>query len=306
MSESIDALQRATPRPSAESVEAVAGLVRTRTAGTRPAAPRPRGRRLVPISAAAAAAAGLAAMAIVLAVGSRGAESAAAAVRKAATLSAASAERSGTAVVRLTHNGDLWAGTTIRWHGDDLSVSSDAPTRLGKVGSKLLTVGGTVYGIEPEHGGWVAMGSPKNIDPDSGTTPAEYLAAVRDDVGGATLKRITGAMTSPTTRRLADGSTVYSGVVKAGVITRETGFKEGHVIRVLPFGFVANGEAADPGSPLETSVTVGADGIVRGIAVTWSTWSYTVAYEKLGSSPAIVAPENAPSLEQLRRVRARG
>jgi hypothetical protein len=81
--------------------------------------------------------------------------------------------------------------------GDDLSVSSDAPTRLGRPGSKLLVVGGTLYGIEPELGGWMAMGSPSNIDPGSGATPAEYLAAVREDVGGATLERITARWPAP-------------------------------------------------------------------------------------------------------------
>ena len=60
------------------------------------------------------------------------------------------------------------------------------------------------------------MGSPKNIDPDSGTTPDEYLAAVRDDVGGAALRRITNGMTGLTTRTLGDGSTVYSGAVRPG------------------------------------------------------------------------------------------
>ena len=46
-------------------------------------------------------------------------------------------------------------------------------------------------------------------------------------VGGATLIRITDGMTSPKTRHLADGSTVYSGAVAAGLIARETGFKAG-------------------------------------------------------------------------------
>ena len=116
------------------------------------------------------------------------------------------------------------------------------------------------------------MGSPKNIDPDSGTTPGEYLAAAREDVGGATLRRITNGMTGLTTQTLADGSTVYSGAVPAGLIARETGFKEGHAIRVLPFGYVANDEAANPVARLEAEVTVGADGVVREILITGGTW----------------------------------
>jgi hypothetical protein len=72
---------------------------------------------------------------------------------------------------------------------------------------------------------------------------------VQEDTGGATLRRITDAMTGLTTRQLGDGSTVYSGAVAAGLIARKLGFKEGRSIRVLPFGFVAHDEAADPAAP---------------------------------------------------------
>jgi hypothetical protein len=124
-------------------------------------------------------------------------------------------------------------------------------------------VDGLVHAVEG--GRWLEMGSPKNIDPDSGTTPGEYLSAARDDVGGTTLRRITNGMTGLTTRTLGDGSTVYSGAVPAGLIARETGFKEGQPIRVFPFGYVAHDEAANPAALLDTSVTVGADGVVREI-----------------------------------------
>jgi hypothetical protein len=85
--------------------------------------------------------------------------------------------------------------------------------------------------------------------------------------------------------------------VPAGLLARETGFKEGQAIRVLPFGYVAHDEAADPSSPLDVAVSVGPDGILRQIAVTWGTpasnWVYTVTYAELGTTPAPVAPPNA-------------
>jgi hypothetical protein len=108
-----------------------------------------------------------------------------------------------------------------------------------------------------------------------------------------TLRRITGGMTGLTTAQLDGGSTVYRGRVAAGLIAQETGFKEGELLRVLPFGFVAHDEAADPASRLDAAVTVGADGVFREIAVSWGTWTYTVRYAKLGRSPALVAPANA-------------
>jgi hypothetical protein len=310
MPESIEALQRANPRTMAgfgTSVETVERLVCVRIAGREQDGARSASRqRLVRVSVAGALLALVAAGVVFVAAGALsggpGVEDASAAVRNAATLSAGEAERSGTAVVRITHRAEPWAGTTVRWHGDDLSVSNEVPTRRRRPGSELLVVDGTVYGIDPEDGGWVAQGSPANIDPGSGTTPAEYLAAVREDVGGATLKRITGGMTGLETRELADGSTVYSGAVEAGLVARETGLKGDQAIRVLPFGYVAHAEAADASSPLDTAVTVGPGGVVRKIEVTWGTWSYTVTYSDLGVTPPLVAPANARSLleERLR------
>jgi hypothetical protein len=91
------------------------------------------------------------------------------------------------------------------------------------------------------------MNPQPEFDPGTGTTPTEYLDAVREDVGGTTLRRITDAMSCGlTTTPRADDSTVYGGAVAAGVIARDTDFKEGQARRVLPFGYVAHDEAADP------------------------------------------------------------
>jgi hypothetical protein len=317
LSETFQALRRANPRAQegfAQLVEAAADAVRAQivTAGqtrapelrTRRSYPR---RRLVGVSAAgatlAAAAAAVAFLTVASPRGGPGVENAVAAVKRAATLTAASAERSGTALIRITHNGEIWAGRTIRWHGEDLSLSGDVPRRdvpgrTGRrAGSGLLVVDGMMYGIDPGDGRWVVLGSPESIDPGSGTTPDEYLAAVREDVGGVTLRRIANGVSGLTTRRLDDGSTAYSGTVAAGLIARESGFKEGQPIRVFPFGYVAHDEAANPAAPLDVVVSVGADGIVRKILVTWGTsasaWTYTVTYSKLGTTAAPVAPANA-------------
>jgi hypothetical protein len=141
----------------------------------------------------------------------------------------------------------------------------------GRAGSELLVVDGTLYLFDPAHGGWVMAGDPSSIDPDSGTTPDESLAAVGEDVGGATLHRITDGMAGLTTRQLGNGSTVYSGSLAAGLIAKESGVKGGQPIRVFPFGYVAHDEAANPAAALQAAVTVGADGIIREITVIWGT-----------------------------------
>jgi hypothetical protein len=71
---------------------------------------------------------------------------------------------------------------------------------------------------------------------------------------------------------------------------------------VLPFGYVAHDEASDPRAPLDVEVTVGADGVVRGIAASWgsgaSAWRYTVAYSGLGATAAPAAPASARPLRR--------
>jgi hypothetical protein len=305
--DTFDALRSANPRlrPGfASSVEAVAA--RIVTAEVAPAAVRrrrPRFVRLAAVAAVVGVAAGVAALTVGPRGGTPGVEDATAAVRKAATATAAAADRSGTAVVRISHDGELWAGSTIRWNGDDISVRNDSPDRAGKVGGLTLVVGGTLYARDPRTGEWLDQGSPANIDPDSGTTPTETLAAVREDVGGVTLRRLARGVTGFSTSRVG-GSTVYRGKVAAGLVARETGFKDGQELRVFPFGYVAHDEAADPAALLDAALTVGADGVVRQIALSWGTWRYTVTYSGLGTTPALVAPRNARSLlkERLRAV----
>jgi hypothetical protein len=304
MPDALETLRRANPRAESGFTQTVDVTAERLRAELLTATPQ-RKRRLVPLSAAGAL---LAAGAVVAALtfgspsGGPGVENAAAEVKKAASVTASSAEHSGTAVVRMTHNGQLWAGKTVRWNAADMSITEDTPGRGGRPGGELRVVDRMLYAPDLEGDGWVVLGRPENIDPDSGTTPDEQLAAVREDVGGMTLRRIIGGLSGLTTDRLDDGSTVYRGTIAAGQIARESGFKEGQAIRVLPFGYVAHDEAADPAAPLDTAVTVGADGIVREIAVTWGTaasaWTYTVTYSDLGTTAAPVAPPNARPLKR--------
>jgi hypothetical protein len=314
-STSFEALRRANPRTRdgfAESVESAAFAVRARlnapdTPAARTRARHLRSRRVLGLSAAVgvvAAAAVVALLTVASPGGGPGVENASAAVRTAAAVTAESAERSGTAVVRMTRDGEVWAAATIRWNGDDIAIANDAPQRSGKPGDPMLVVGGVLYGYEQGFG-WVALGDPSSIDPDSGTTPAETLAAIREDVGGATLRRILDGITGLTVRELGGGTTVYSGKAASKLIATESGVKDGETLRVLPFGYVANDDASDPDAQLDVAVTVGEDDVVRRIAVSWggaSEWTYWVTYHGLGSTPSPKAPEDARPLEELRQL----
>src|SRR5262249_34332088 len=60
---------------------------------------------------------------------------------KAADVSGSLADQSGTAVVRIVHNGLPWAGSRVRWSGRDLSVSRSD-------GEEFRVVGGTFYALD--------------------------------------------------------------------------------------------------------------------------------------------------------------
>jgi hypothetical protein len=308
-SNSFQELRRANPRSRPEferSVEA-AEASRTRIVMSSVAAPseagpswptsrRPVLRARVGLRAAGAmlvAAVAVTAFLTIGGPGGGGVEGASAAVAHAAKATAESAGFSGTATVVITHDGELWAAKTVRWHGGDLVVVDGSPERPG--GRELRVVDDVMYGQEEDR--WVTLGSPDSVDPDSGTTPDEYLAVTQADVSGDTLERITAGMTGLTTQQLEDGSIVYRGSVPAGLVAPEAGFKEGEDIRVFPFGYVAHDEADDPAAPLDAAITVSADGLISELAVEWgnggSAWTYTVTYSDLGATGPIVAPENA-------------
>jgi hypothetical protein len=209
------------------------------------------------------------------------------AMQQAVNASAQAAEDSGTVEVRITKDGELWAAKTVRWNGSDLSVTG------GRKGG-LLVVDGMMYGPNPEvAGGWIELGPPDSVDPDSGTTPDEFLMMVNEDTSGATFQRITAEMTELATSQTEDGSTVYLGQVPAVALARETGMKEGEMLRVLPYGYVAHDAAADPASLIDVSITVGGDGTIGEILATWgggSSWSYRLSFSDLGTTAPLEAP----------------
>lgn len=304
--DSLDALRRANPRHKPEFAERTGDLTRKaailssletpQTTGTRARPANPAFRRWPAVGIPAVATV-VALVVAFIAVGSPVgplAVSPAEAMQQAVIASAQAADSSGTVVLEISEDGELWVGRTLRWNGTDLSIAGNDPSRVGR--GDLLVVDGIMYGPDPEvTDGWIEMGSPDSVDPDSGTTPGEYLAAIGEDVGGATMQRITGEMTDVTTSQSADGSTIYTGKVPAGALARETGVKEGETLRVLPFGNVAHDDAANPNALIDISISVTPGGTIGEIHATWggdSSWSYRLTYSDLGSTAPLEKPTN--------------
>jgi hypothetical protein len=302
----LDALRRANPRHKPDFAESAGDLARkavTRTSVAMTETTDSHGRPSKPALwrwpaiGIPAVATVVAVVVTLIAVGSPVGPLAVApaeAMQQAVIASAEAAESSGTVELHITQDGDEWVAKTLRWNGTDLSIAGDDPSRVGR--GDLLVVDGVMYGPDPEvAGGWIEMGPPESVDPDSGTTPDEYLAAIGEDVGGATMQRITGEMTDLTTSQAEDGSTLYNGRVRAAALARETGVKEGETIRVLPFGNVAHDDANDPASLIDISISVRPDGTIGEILATWggqSSWSYRLTYSDLGSTAPLEKPTN--------------
>lgn len=118
-SDSLQALRRANPRAQEdfrESVDSAARAVRVELAAADAPVARSRdrhapSRRFLGLSAAAglvAVAAAVAFLTVASPGGGPGVEDASAAVRTAAAVTAGAAERSGTAVVHMTRDGETW------------------------------------------------------------------------------------------------------------------------------------------------------------------------------------------------------
>jgi hypothetical protein len=313
--DSLDALRRANPRHKpgfarmALDLTGAAGNPRPPTVDLARGRPLrlPRGRLRPVIGVPAAVALIALVVATVLVLGSpNGSErvSPAAAIEHAVSVSAGAAEQSGTVSIEVTQDGNLWGARTVRWNGSDVSITNEDPGRVGR--ADLIVVDGTLYGPNPDRqDGWLDLGSPASIDPDSGTTPDEYLSTVRADAGGDTFRRITEAMTDLTTSPGVNGSVVYRGTVPAGVLASETGTKGGMSIRVLPYGYVAHDDASNPAALVEMHITVGPDDAIREIHANWggaSSWSYRLSFSGLGSTPAPTVPDTVESLCVLRGI----
>jgi hypothetical protein len=286
--QSLEALRRSNPRNGAEFSEWAAQLR---------SSPQQAKRRRWPIIGIPAAATVAAVVVTLVAVGSPVGPMAvppAEAMQQAAQVTAQAAANSGTVELEITQDGALWVARTLRWNGSDLSVANADPS--GDSRKDMLVVDGMMYAPSLEVAGlWVELGPPQSIDPDSGTTPDEYLDAIAEDVGGETIQRITAEMSGLSTTHGADGSTLYQGKVPAGSLARESGFKDGENLRVLPFGYVAHDDAADPSKLIDISIRVGADGTIDDIHATWgggSSWSYRLRYSDLGTTATIEKPAN--------------
>jgi hypothetical protein len=302
----LQALHEASPRSQPGFDEWIARLD---TLATQITASRVPARRRLPrlgarrraVGVLAAAALAAAAVAVALTVIAASPPSAYAAAKKA--LAATAAASSGTITGAVSHDGSSYSLDSTQWNGDSIAVTPGDRSELGP-NQALRLVDGGAY-VEQPDGTWLHYASASGVGPKVG--PQVELA--ENNVAGNTAGQILALATRLTQTTQPDGTTVYTGTIPSTNTDPGEPPTDDTIMRIITNLRTGNG-AVGPHTVtppagfhdgLHLQMTVGPDGFVRQIRLTFQqqdtgspatdgTYTWTVTYGRLGSTPPITAP----------------
>jgi hypothetical protein len=260
-----------------------------------------RRRRLIGLSATAAAIALALVVVSLLTLGGTSAPSAYAAAKKA--LAATAAASSGTITGSVSHGGSSVTLATTQWNGDSITVTRGGTGDLGP-NQALTLIDGDAY-VEQADGTWLHYSSESGVGPKVG--PEVELA--HNNVAGTGAGQILSLATGLTQVSQSDGTTVYTGTIPNLNTDPGVPSTDDTILRIIA-NLRAGNDAFGPHKmfapagihgDLQIKMTVGADDLVRqisltiqqqdtGTATTDGTYTWTVTYSRLGSTPSITAP----------------
>jgi len=295
-SESLKALRRVNPRSRPGFHETIEQHDELRTQIAATAYPAPRSstarrlvqkRRLIGFSAAGALLSTAAVFAAVVVFTGSSAQSAYAAANAAVAATSAGALDSGTLVVELTHNGAVFQSDTTRWNDGNASLSMHGSPNYNE---QLLLVGSDAYVLRAEGGRWTHYAT------DEGS-PGPKIAAMRDlaraDMSGTTVSDILAVTTGLEKTERADGSSIYRGTVKAGAPVEAMG-RGSSAMRIIS-------KLQKAGIDVTFELVVGSNGRVDEVSTSFrkedGIWTSRTEYSRLGSTPAITAPDPVKVVE---------
>jgi hypothetical protein len=260
---------------------------------------QPRSLRFAIPSLAAVAAATAAVLALTLSASS---DPAAAAARRA--LAATAAAPSGTMTTTVLHDGVTRTVDASRWNGDDIAFST-GDDQIPQV----LLIGGGMY-VQSSDGTWLHYASASDVAPK----PLGGLVHLaKDNISSTTPQRILAITTHVQQTTQTDGTTVYTGTIPYSSLSASLDPGNDPVISMIlgaqkrTAGMSGAGSDGAPGSQpsdLQLAMSVGADGLVNRVSVTFQqegtgssatdgTYTWSVTYSQLGSTPPITAPANS-------------
>jgi hypothetical protein len=202
------------------------------------------------------------------------------------------------------HAGATQTVDAARWHGTDIAFSpGDVPGV-----QQLLLIGGGMY-VQTSDGTWLHYANASNVGPK----PLGGLAQLaQDNIEGTTPQQILALATHVQETAQPDGTTVYTGTIPYSSLDPAT-LPGNDAITNMILGAQkrtdmmsgAGGDAAGrQPSDLQLQMSVGADGLVRQVSVTFQqqgagspaadgTHTWTVRYSQLGNTPPITAPASS-------------
>jgi len=218
-------------------------------------------------------------------------------------LAATAAAPSGTMTTTVLHAGVTRTIDATRWNGHDIAFSTGFDQF-----PQLLLIGGGMY-VQTSDGTWLHYANASDVGPKP-LGGLEQLA--QDSIAGTTAQQILALATQVQKTVQSDGTTTYTGTIPSSSINAGNDPGNNAIISMIlgaqkrtttMFG-AGNGDA--PGSlesDLQLQMSVGGDGLVRQVSVTFqqdtgsaaadSTYTWSVTYSQLGNTPPIAAPASS-------------
>jgi hypothetical protein len=258
----------------------------------------------IAIPTLAALAAATAAIVLGLTLSAASPSSASAAAQRA--LAATAAAPSGTMTTTVLHAGVTQTIDAARWNGSDIAFSPG----LGPI-PQLLLIGGGMY-VQTSDGTWLHYANASDVEPKP-LGGLEQLA--QDNIAGTTPQQILALATGVQQTAQPDGTTLYTGTIPNSSLDPATLPGNDAITSMIlgaqkrtdmMFGVGPTQPDAPDGqqNDLQLQMSVGADGLVNQVNVTFqqqgasspaadSTYTWSVTYSQLGSTPPITPPASS-------------
>jgi hypothetical protein len=222
-------------------------------------------------------------------------------------LAVTAADPSGTMTTTVLHGGVTHTVDAARWNGRDIAFSPG----FGPI-QQLLLIGGGMY-VQTSDGTWLHYAKASDVGPKP-LGGLEQLA--QDNIEATAPQQILGLATRVQKTVQADGTTVYTGTIPNSNLDPAlvpgndaiTSMILGAQKRTAMMFGVGPNERDIPGSQLsgdlQLQMSVGGDGLVRQVSVTFKqdgtdsaavddTYTWSVTYRQLGSTPTITPPPSS-------------
>jgi hypothetical protein len=211
-------------------------------------------------------------------------------------LAATAAAPSGTMTTTMLHAGVTRTVDAARWNGSEIAFSPG----LGPGIEQLLLIGGGMY-VQTSDRSWWNYADASKVGPKPLGGLAQFA---RDNIASTTPQQILALATHVQKTAQADGTTLYTGTIPYGsldpaVLTGNDAITDMILGAQKRTDLMSGGGGDAPGgqpSDLQLQMSVGGDGLVKQVSVTFQqdgTYTWSVAYSQLGSTPPITAPASS-------------